>query len=298
MDIRKLLHDHRIPIAPPGDSNYHEGWVNIRCPHCNDHSTHLGVNIQNGYANCWRCGHHFLDKTVAKVLNIPVGKAKKLLKEYGGQPVRKAKEIKRAPRTKSHTLPSSTDEMSRRHRKYLQSRGFDADKIAREWGVLGTGPVSTLDGISYKHRILAPIWWGDQQVSWQTRDITGKAKAKYMACPKDRELVEHQTVLYGKQSAWTETGICVEGITDVWRLGPKAFATFGIDYTPQQLRHIARNFMRIILIFDQEPQAQSQARKLRAELEIRGREVVQLDLKKDPAELTEKQAKSLVKKIF
>lgn len=298
MDIRKLLHDHRIPIAPPGDSNYHEGWVNIRCPHCNDHSTHLGINIQNKYANCWRCGHHFLDKTVAKLLNIPLGKAKKLLKEYGGQSVRKAKEIKRAPRTKSHTLPSDTGGMSRRHRKYLQSRGFDADKIAREWGVLGTGPVSTLDGISYKHRILAPIWWDDRQVSWQTRDITGKAKAKYMACPKERELMEHQTILYGKQSAWTETGICVEGITDVWRLGPKAFATFGIDYTPQQLRHIARNFTRVILIFDQEPQAQARARKLRAELEIRGREVVQIDLKKDPAELTEKQAKSLVKKIF
>ena len=298
MDIQKLLHDHRIPIAPPGDSNYHEGWANVRCPECGDHSTHLGFNIQTGHANCWRCGWKPLDKIIGKLLGVSIPEAKRLLKEYGGTPVRKVPEVKRKPRTKAHKLPSDTGKMNSRHRRYLENRGFDPDKITAEWGVLGTGPIATLDKISYKHRILAPIWWNGEQISWQTRDITGKAKAKYMACPKERELVEHQTVLYGRQEVWTEIGICVEGITDVWRLGTKAFATFGIDYTRQQLHKIVRQFQRIIIIFDQEPQAQAQAKKLRAELEIRGLEVIQIDLKKDPAELSEKQARSLVKKIF
>lgn len=299
MDLEKLLHDHRIPVAPPGEKNYREGWANIRCPFCADNSFHLGINLQGRYAHCWRCGSHFLDKVVAKLLGITVGKARGLLKEYGGRPGRKVKEVKRKIRTKSHRLPSDTGKMKNRHRKYLQSRGFDPEKLEKEWGLLGTGPVSTLDKISYKHRVLAPIHWNGERVSFQARDITGRHKLKYLACPEERELIKHKHILYGRQEKWKETGICVEGITDVWRLGFAAFCTFGIDYTQHQVRQITKHFSRVIIIFDEEPQAQRQARKLQADLEIRGLEVIRVnDLKTDPGNLSDKQAEELIKRIY
>lgn len=297
MNVEKILIDHRIPFAPPGDKNHREGWLNIQCPFCGDTSYHLGI-AENGASNCWRCGTKSFTQILAKVLGISESRAYVIQKEYGGAVKKKPKEIKRKIRTKAHKLPTDTGKMRSRHKRYLKKRKFDPDYITRVWGVQGTGPFSKLDKINYSHRIIAPIYWDDEQVSFQSRDITGRHKFKYMACPEERELIKHKHILYGKQSEWSETGICVEGITDVWRLGTKAFATFGIEFTRQQVRHISKNFMRVIIIFDQEPQAQSQAKDLDAELTLRGIEVVRVDLKKDPADLSEAAAKELIRKIY
>ena len=297
MNLEKLLHDYNVPSAPPGDANYREGWINVTCPFCADHSFHLGLNESSGYANCWRCGWHPTDKVVAKLTGVTLSKARILMREYKGF-VRKAKEVKRKVRAKAHKLPSDTEALKSRHKKYLASRGFDPDYIEHEWGVLGTGPLSKLDKVSYKHRILAPIYWDGERVSFQARDITGKHKLKYMACPEERELIKHKHVLYGKQSGWADTGIIVEGITDVWRLGTKAAGTFGIDFTSKQVRMIAKHFSRVIIIYDDEPQAQRQAATLQAELAFRGVEAVIETIQGDPGSLTQKQANTLVRRIF
>lgn len=298
MNIEKLLHDHHIPIAQPGDGNYRDGWVNVQCPFCADHSKHLGFNLGQGYAHCWRCGGKFMDQAVAKLLGISKPKARQVMKEYGGAASRQVKEVKRKVRAKAHKYPTDTGPMNHRHKKYLESRGFDPQYIAKTWEVLGTGPIAKLDGIDYKHRILAPIIWNGEEVSWQSRDITGRHKAKYMACPKDRELVEHQTVLYGRPGDWGDTGICVEGITDVWRLGVNSFGTFGIDFTRKQVRAMARYFRRVVVLFDDEPQAQAQAQVLQSELVFRGVEAVIETIEGDPGALSEEDAKDLVKRIF
>ena len=259
---------------------------------------HLGINISNGYANCWRCGWHSLKKVIAALLNIPESQARTVLKEYGGTSVKKVPETVAKIRVKQHKLPTDTGPLRVRHRRYLERRGFDPQTLQRAWKLQGTGPMSTLDKTSYKHRIVAPIFWDGEQVSFQARDITGKQKAKYMACPQDRELVQHQTILYGIQSEWEDTGIAVEGITDVWRLGPKAFGTFGIDFTQKQVRAMSAHFRRVVIIFDDEPQAQSQARKLQKELAVRGVEGVIETIEGDPGALDEGQAKALIRKIF
>ena len=297
MDITGLLNDHHVQSAPPGDTNYKEGWVNIQCPFCADHSYHLGINAQNGYANCWKCGWHPLDKVLVKVLSIPRQQVQQIIRQYKGRP-RKVSEVKRQIRIKAHKLPTDVGPMKTRHKRYLEKREFDPGKLSTEWNLLGTGPMSMLDGVSYKHRILAPITWEGEQVTFQARDITDRHKLKYMACPEDRELIKHKHILYGRQQDWTDVGIAVEGITDVWRLGSAAFCTFGIDYTPRQVRCISKQFRRVIIIFDEDAQAQKQAEKLRADLLIRGIETIIETIEGDPAELSDKDAKNLIKKIY
>lgn len=297
MNIEKLCKDFNIDTAEPGDKNYRDGWVNIKCPFCADHSKHLGFNDQ-GAGNCWRCGPHSLVDALSKILKISKRKAAQTTKKYKFGAAKKVPQIKRKPRLKAHKLPTDTTKLKQQHIDYLNNRKFNADKLEKIWNLYGTGPIAKLDNVDYRHRIIAPIFWEGEPVSFQARDITGKNKPKYKACPQDRELIEHQTILYGKQSSWNDTGICVEGITDVWRIGPKAFCTFGINYTQHQVRIIAKHFKRVIIAFDPELAAQTQAKKLKAELQLRNIQVKILNLPTDPGDLTERQVKILLRKFY
>ena len=110
-------------------------------------------------------------------------------------------------------------------------------------------------------------------------------------------MIRHQSILYGKQEAWKNIGICVEGVTDVWRLGFSSFATFGISFTPSQVRNIVKHFKKVVILFDDDPQAQEQAKKLMGELRFRGVETWKENIVGDPAGLNQDDANSLVKEI-
>ena len=58
----------------------------------------------------------------------------------------------------------------------------------------------------------------------------------------------------------------MEGPTDCWKIGAGAVCTFGLAWTPAQLARIASYPTRVIC-FDNEEEAQKQARVLCAELE-------------------------------
>ena len=302
MKALEFLRDYNVPYQTEGPKTT-EGFVNIHCPFCpGKQNYHLGISLDGRYGNCWRCGWKPISKIVAKIANVSEGQAKKIIREYGGRPRGKSSQIKRKPRVKSHRIPSSTGPLQKRHKRYLKSRGFNPNYLEKKWGLLGTSPLSTLDNVEYKNRILIPINWeyngSIQQVSFQTRDITDRHKAKYMACPKNRELIQHKHILYGRPEKWTDTGICVEGATDVWRMGFHAFACLGIAFTWRQIRLISQHFKRVIIIFDEEPQAQIQAKKLKTELLLRNIETKNIKIKGDPAELNSREAKKLIQKIY
>jgi len=297
MNILQLYQDYSIDHATEGHHHCSPGWVHTACPFCTGNpGLHLGYNLNDDYFVCWRCSWHPVSKTIAKLLNINEKAAKALIKQYGGHTQTNKPKI--TIRKKAHTLPSGITALTSSHKQYLRGRGFDADRLEREWGLLSTGPISKLDGIDYRFRIIVPIRWDGIQVSFQGRDATDKHLKKYMACPKDRELIPHKEILYGKQSDWGSTGICVEGVTDVWRLGTAAFATFGIKYTPKQLRIIAKSFERVAIVFDDDPQAIEQAYKLVADLEFRGVEAFRIPIVGDPGGMEQEEADYLLKQIL
>jgi hypothetical protein len=141
--------------------------------------------------------------------------------------------------------------------------------------------------------------WGGEVASFQGRDITDKQFAKYKACPQEYEKIHHKHILYGKQEAWGDTGIIVEGITDVWRFGPRAAGTFGIKYTRKQLRAIRDAFDRVFILYDPEDQAQEQAEKMKAELAGYKKEVEVIieKLEQDPGSMKQEDADHLIKQL-
>lgn len=296
MDIIQFYKDYGIEYWTSG-KNVTKGWCNVQCPHCNDPSNHLGYNlVEDKGFSCWKCGKHSVPETIAELAGVSIKKAKQIIKRYEGHSeaiVEPKKEIG----TRPFKLPSGSTQLKKLHKEYLIKRGFDPDYLEKEWGLMGTGPVGFLEDQDFKLRLIIPIYWNGKMVSFQSRDVTGMAEVKYITAPPEFEIVHHKNVVYGKQEEWEDTGIIVEGATDVWRLGPMSLATFGTNFTPKQIRVIAKNFDRVITMFDPEPQAQERARQMRSELAFRGVKCRNIVLNCDPGDLKQEDADRIVKRI-
>lgn len=301
MDIIRLYQDNSVDYKTEGHKHCRPGWVNVICPFCiGNPGYHLGYDLSGNYFYCWRCGWHPIVLTISKIMGIREASARVLVRQYGLL-ISLAPTTKIKAGAKEFQLPSETKTLTDTHRNYLASRGFDPDLLEQIWNLMSTGPVSKLDGIDYKHRIIIPFYWDGQIVSFDSRSSSAVAshEQRYKACPLGREIIPHKQILYGRQDEWRDTGICVEGPTDVWRMGTASFATSGIQYTPQQVRLIAKIFRRVFVMFDNEVQAQKQASKLVADLSFRGVEAaLALTTSPDPASMSQDDANHFVKNLM
>jgi DNA primase len=304
-----LLQDYGIPYVTESDHHHASaGWINIHCPFCTGSKNfHLGINLyQPTISHCWRCGSHSTASTLARILNQPVEKMKQLIQEYAG-PTGTIRKKAREPRV--NIFPIKFPQPYFKHlneagKKYLEGRGFNPEKLERKWKLKQTGPVSFLDKIPYGNRIIIPIRWGGELVSFQTRDITGKAEQRYLACPMKREVIHHKHIVYGKEEKWNKHSalIVVEGVVDVWKLGSSAVATFGTAFTMEQVLALAKIHDRFFIVYDNEPQAQQQARKLAVKLKALGKKVFIETVDTDPGDMKIEDArhfaKTLLKEVF
>jgi hypothetical protein len=296
MRIFDFLNDYSIPYTTTG-KNVSGGWLNITCPHCDDHSMHCGYNYSDDYGFfCWRCGSWNKTITISKLLDVSYKQAKQIVHRYDGKPDIPAE---KKPNQKEIAYPSSTSDMLKPlHKKYLRKRGFKPDEIQNNWLIKATGPVSQLDGSEYRHRILMPINYRGKLVSWQTRDVSEEAEINYKACPKWREIIHHKDILYGMPFIeWKTYGFIVEGVFDAWRIGCDAAATFGIGFTNRQLRIIANTFDFVFVMYDPEDDAQRKAYEMRKELEFRGVKTKNVLLETDPADTPQDEMDELIVKL-
>lgn len=256
MKFLNLCRDYNIQQSSEEHKHSRSGWINVRCPMCSGHEGHhLGFNLEKEYFRCWRCGPHEHIEIIEKLLNTSKSEAYSILKKYGGRSRNIKKQVQKK-RVKQLKFPPGTKKLSERHKKYLQGRDFDPDKLEKKWGLMGTGPTGP-----YKHRIIIPIYHKKQLVSFQGRGITNKTTLKYKACSADEEVMNHQNTLYGLDLVTNDKVIVVEGVTDVWRFGPDSVCTFGIEFTMAQIS-LLKKFNKVFIIFDPEKQAAKQAKKM------------------------------------
>ena len=293
LKIEQLYSDYKIRYITEGTKHCRAGWVQVPCPFCTGgDGYHLGYNTEVGYYNCWRCGGHSEVKVLRALLRLTRGQVKELISQYKGRGVRGAKTKNKGGSAKVVRLPFGTGQMTKIHRNYLRERRFDPDTLEDVWGLRGTGPVGR-----YKMRIIAPVTIGGELVSYQGRDITGKSPLKYKACALEKEVVHHKNTVYGVDQCRLSSFACiVEGITDAWRIGPGAVATFGIKYKTEQVMELHRIFKdtsRVFLVFDADRQAQIQSRKLQASLSMVFHKVEAISVPTDPGDLSEAEARAL-----
>jgi len=270
------------------------GWVNIQCPFCGDVSNHLGFNEEEGYFHCWRCGGEgkSLINVVMKLLKTDYKNAIQIIEIYEGS-IPKTNKIKYINK-KPFKFPTNITPLTAKHKKYLRKRGFNNSHI-KKWNLQATNLFSMLGGLNFKNRILIPIYWQNEIVSFQTRDITGKVNKRYITCPHEFERIHHKHIIYVSDHLKKEVGICVEGVTDVWKLGDIGFATFGIEVTRKQIQMISEMYKKVIIAFDPEPQAQKKAKLLSKELQFKGIQVIVIEPFKEVGDMNKEEIEEFKK---
>jgi len=278
-DARAFLRDNGVPYFEEGE-NVSPGWVAIRCPLCSDHSNHGGFNLSGGYYSCWKCGGHPVEEVIVSLLHISWTQAESIIRDYSAATlVHSILNKKKEPRSSSVSLPGES--LEKYHRKYLISRGFDPDYIERKYQVRGTG----LAG-EYRLRIIIPIIFHGQVVSFTSRDITEKQKIRYKTLSVERSVMNPKYVLYNLDNCKKDWVAVVEGPFDVWRMGDNFVAGLGTQLTDQQLR-LLTTYKKVVFLFDSEPDAQKRAEKYASAIGSLGvhTHVVDLETDKDPAKL-------------
>ena len=292
MDIEKFLFDNNITYKTEG-KNWQPGWVQINCPFCDDPSFHGGFNIGGEYYNCWHCGFKQLSTAIMSLINIKFPEAKRLIREYSVGFIAKDQERKIA-KAETCKLPIGTDHLWKvqgTHWNYLTKRKFNPQKIIDLWKLGKTGPIG-----NYKFRLIAPVIVDGVMVSYQGRDITDKQTLRYKACPIEEEVIHHKHVVYGIDYVKNRRAIIVEGITDVWRLGPGAIAMFGIEWTNEQLLFLKKRIDGGMIVFDSG--AEEKGERLMNELNALGANFGQAFIKEgDPGNLKKSEAEWLMKLI-
>jgi DNA primase len=182
--------------------------------------------------------------------------------------------------------------MSERHREYLRRRRFDPDYLEKEYDLKGTGHLGR-----YAFRLIIPIYYEGKLISYEGRDITDQQDLRYKACPLDQEVIPRKHILYTIDKVPGKTVVVTEGVTDVWRLGPGAVATFGTGFTQEQLILVTKRFDRIILLFDPDDKAQEHAEYLAWQINSLGKEAIIYELEgvEDPGSMPQDDADAMMR---
>lgn len=294
INLKSLCQDKGIAYIEDGHHHCHDGWAQIHCPFCSGgvKGYHLGYNLKFGNFNCWRCGTHGLWEVLERLLNTSdkstVYKTRQKYKIEGFQRKRKVQ----VARKRNIKFPAGTEDLAPQHRRYLEKRNFDSDKLIEEWGIKGTQHLSG----EWNWRIIIPIHNEKGEIAaYQGRSLNDKNKPKYKMCDDEDCLENPKSLLYGIHKIKGPSIMAVEGITDVWRLGEGVVGTLGIDWNTEQA-NVLRRFSRRYILFDPEPEAQRQAQKLARWLSFYpGETDIVEDFPCDPGDLNSRQLKELQK---
>jgi DNA primase len=288
-DLLSYLDDRDIPYSTSG-KNIGRGWIGIRCVACEDHSTHLGINLYSNAFSCFRCGEK---GGTIKLLMLLEGcgkdEALKVSRKFSKS------EIFYKPEKESAVTIQQPKGLIKKFdpifKNYLVNRNFDPDYLIKKYdlysgGYFGDFPLS----------IVAPIYLEGEIVSYVGRDVSGKANLRYKNYPIEKSIIPATNTLYNIDSV-KDRAIIVEGIFDVFRLGEGSIAIFGIQYSHSQIEMILRKVKgKIFIMFD--ANAQKEAYKLGRILQSLGKETENcFCAAEDPADLNEFEVRKLKKEL-
>jgi len=290
-DFTDLFDTLNIPYQTEGHHHCRTGWVQFDCPFCGEGTRkwHMGFSLSSGYVNCWRCGHKGLTETLCLLTHWTPTQVRAWLRS--NRIVHKAPH--RLERRGTLKTPGGVGPLAGAHKRYLKDRGLDPDEIERLWNVQGIGLSSSL-----AWRLFIPVYQDDDVVSWTTRSIARQAGGgpRYISAKPEDESVPLKHVLYGEQYARQAIIIC-EGPTDVWRIGPGAVATFGVNYSSYQFNRMTAYPVRVVC-FDTDKSGRKCSTKLANDLSVFPGETFNVSLETGDAGSASPSAVKRLRKMF
>ncbi len=293
IDVKTLLEEKDVRVWTYG-KNCSPGWVNIRCPFCNDHSNHLGINLESNAIRCWKCGEDGdFYKLLIELFDIDFREARMMAapyQDYHYEPTSKRlPPISRQPGTP--ILPKeATKEMPPEYQKYLISRRFDPDYVHEKYDLYYCNFIG-----NFKGRIIVPVKINNEIVSFVGMSIHREVPniLKYKNCPDIQSIVPRRNLVYNIDNVLVNVNkiiiIIVEGILDCWRMGDNCVAIMTTSFTQEQINLLTDKADEFFIMFDskkKDPTAPRKARQLSKQLVSLGKRVKILNLDKgDPDDL-------------
>jgi len=293
-DSRGLSYSDEGPNCSPG-------WVNVDCPWCGDSAKHLGFSLETNVGHCWRCGGKSIAKFVQEIEHCSWSEALAIMEEFQNysKPGLLEKEGFIPPKDliwpKGFTSLKDPRVTVKIVDDFLLKRGLDpiTTKINHNLyygGFLG----------DYRFRIILPVYIRRKLVTFMTRDVTGKAETPYISQPPREAVIPCKHTLYGYDDvAPGGPVVLVEGPIDQWKLGRGSLATWGTGWTMEQVALLrSLHPSKVYILYDSEEIAQDAAKQLSKAIWFCSTEVLYLDDKKDPGELTPEEGQEVMKELI
>lgn len=297
MNFVKLFTDYKIDF----NTRINRGWTNIACPFCDDKTFNGGFNNAGNYFHCWKCGGHDFKQALARAANIPFNEVDILIEQYAGRNSLLNKLNKKQAKAIQLTLPTNT--FTPAERKYLKQRNFSPKLLHEKYKIVGGGITG-----AWKYRIIIPLILDGKIVSWTGRSILSKQKINELKIPRyknlsiEQSVIDSKSILYNLDNCMSKTAVLTEGAFDVMRLGDGFFCSFGTELTQAQIIEIKNRFSKVFIMFDNEVEAQTKARKFGLQIASMGVDVEIVDAygdfnKNDGGELTESEVQIIRKEL-
>lgn len=247
-DIDEETGQKRLLIMHAGE------YYQVNCPYCNDTRHRLYVNHMYGQED--ESGRRML--FLAICYNEECMKRDKNREDFiekmdaiNSLHVAPVKEGRTVPEEAREVLPPGECSLlsalpdSHKARVYIRSRGFDPDLLSDKFGVsyCHDSPRFTI----MNNRLVFSIWERGKLKGWQGRylgELPWKTQKglppKYFTCPES-DFRSRCLFNYDGMSQW-ETGIIVEGPTDVFAMGSMSGCIFGNTMTEYQRRKFLSAF--------------------------------------------------------
>lgn len=287
-DICQYLENRNISYSDKG-KNIASGWIGTTCVFCDDQSTHLGINLQSNAYNCLKCGEKGnILHLIQEIDQVPIPKAIQIFYQFQGTTLSYLDEpIHHQPPSQIQLPKGASKNFAGVFTNYLLGRKFNPSQIIRDYDLYCCHTIG-----DFKFRLIIPVYFNDQCVTFTSRDVTNKAIIPYCHCPIEKSIIPIKETLYNIDSV-KDKAVVVEGVTDVWRLGEGCVATFGTKYTKEQLVLLS-SVKKIYILYDSD--AKEQSEKLGNDLScfINEVEILYLD-EGDPANMDQFEALKLMK---
>lgn len=177
---------------------------------------------------------------------------------------------------------------------YLNRRKFNPGFLSEVYSVRYCFSPDPKYPLAYG-RIIVPIYKEGILYSWQARRINeDNFEKKYHTCPNSKPSL----TLYGidvvpKNSEYV---VLVEGVTDVWRVGINALASFGTNLSYEQALLLFSLSLPVVILWDGD--ATNKAKKLLERLRAISLKVpiyvAELPVDKDPADLSQEECLKVI----
>lgn len=256
IDIRELLEELDIDYTE-GGKNVSTGWIGTSCPFCSDDSNHMGINLENKTISCWKCG---TTGTIIKLFTEKFNSFNKAL-----QIINKAipKELKSFNTIEVNNNVSHVElpkEASRKitpyHAGYLEKRNFKWKEIEDLYNLHYCGPLG-----KWANRIIVPIVKNYKLVTFTSIDISDETINRYKHLKDELSIIPIKNYLYGMEYTNNYSCCLVEGIFDMFRIGPGAVCGFGTKITSEQKKLLIK-YKKVIIAFDGDEAGRKNAVKL------------------------------------